>query len=187
MTRTTTATVRNLAAHFGLSIKYSNDLPDNVSGFLRPERAFRMIILNANKSESDHIFTILHEVAHYYLHVRRFHPKRMPWLLTRKWKSKRLRGYARLIKRNASNLLTDELEADIWAFCALCSIGAKNDLRNLSLQYPEKAGWGALSALCFGFIRVKCSLKAALSKIFPTRRDRLPRPSAKAEAAQTTA
>ena len=98
MTRQTKRTLRALANHYALRIKYASTSP-KVSGFLDPSRASRTIVVNANKSKSEHAFTILHELAHFILHCVRSHRIRLPWYVTRRWKSKRMMHVSKLIKR----------------------------------------------------------------------------------------
>jgi hypothetical protein len=139
MTRTTKLIVRALAAYCRLRIKYVSDLPAAVPGFLDPSKASHTIVVNANRSKSDHAFTILHEIAHYILHFERSHRTRLPWYLTRKWKSKRMNRLSKTIYRVVSRKLNNEAQADAWAFCVLLCIGANDDAQAISAQCPEKS------------------------------------------------
>jgi hypothetical protein len=108
MTPKTKLTVRALAHYHGLRIKYVSDLPATVPGFLDPSKASRTIVVNANKSRSDHAFTILHEIDHFILHFERSHRIRLPWYLTRQWKWRPVIRFSKLFRRAASRKLNDE-------------------------------------------------------------------------------
>jgi hypothetical protein len=119
MTRKTKQIVRGLADYNDLRIKYVSDLPPTVPGFLDPSKASRTIVVNANRSKSDHVFTILHEIAHHVPHVERSHRARLPWYLTRQWKRQSPMVFSRTIKRAFFRRFDQERQADFGAFCAL--------------------------------------------------------------------
>jgi hypothetical protein len=165
MTRKTKLFIRALADHLRLRIKYVNDLPAKVPGFLDPSKASRTIVVNASKSKSDHAFTILHEVAHYILHYKRSHRTRLPWWLARKWKSKPMIRFSKTTKRIASRTLNDERQADLWAFCALFQIGATDDVLDIVGQYPEKNSTFWLSFVGCIYSGIKFRVKRAFRTI----------------------
>jgi len=164
MTRKTKQFVRAMAHRLRLRIKYANMTP-KVAGFLDPSRASRTIVINANKSKSDHVFTILHEIAHYILHYERSHSMRLPWYLSHQWKSNPMIRLSRTTKRAVSRKFNDEWQADMWATCALLQIGAADDLQAILKQYPEKIGLVWLCLVGSLYAGVKCRLKRAFSRI----------------------
>jgi hypothetical protein len=165
MTRKTKLFTRALVDHCRLRIKYVNDLPPNVSGFLDPSKASRTIVLNANKSKCDHVFTIFHEIAHYVLHFQRSHQMRLPWWLTRKWKSKPMIRFKKTTKLIAFRKFNEERQADLWAFCMLFQIGATDDILGIVDQYPEKTTIFWLSVVGSIYSGVKSRLKSVLRPI----------------------
>jgi hypothetical protein len=164
MTRKTKQFVRAIARHLGLRIKYANMIP-KVAGFLDPSMASRTIVINANKSKSDHVFTILHEIAHYILHYERSHRMRLPWYLTHQWKSNPMIRLSRTTKRAVSRKFNYEWQADMWAICALLHIGATDDIQVILTQYPEKTGLACLCVAGTIYAGVKSRLKRAFSRI----------------------
>ena len=164
MTRKTKLTIRALAHHLRLRIKYASMTP-KVAGFLDPSRASRTIVINANKSKSDHVFTILHEIAHFILHFERSHRIRLPSYLTRQWKSKPMMRFSQATKHLVSRKLNLEWQADMWAICALLHIGATDDLQAILTQYPEKTGIACLSVVGTIYAGIKSRLKRASRQI----------------------
>jgi hypothetical protein len=166
MTRKTKQILRALAAYHELRIKYVSDLPDRVLGFLDPCKASRTIVVNANRSKSDHVFTILHEIAHHILHFERSHRTRPPWYLTRQWKSKRMARISKILQRVASRKITIEKQADAWAFCALLRIGATDDLQAILTQYPEKTPMFWLILYSSIYAGIKRRIRGVLRMLF---------------------
>ena len=165
MTRKTKLIVRAVAHHLRLRIKYVSTLSPKVAGFLDPSRASRTIVVNANKSKSDHVFTILHEIAHYILHYERSHRTRLPWYITRQWKSEPMIRFSKLLRRVVSRRFDNESQADLWAFCALLQIGAADDALAISAQYPEKNSAFWLSVAASIYAGIKSRLKRAFRRI----------------------
>jgi hypothetical protein len=165
MTRKTKLFLRGLAAHFGLRIKYVGALSPKISGFLDPSPMSRTIVVNAAKSKSDHAFTIAHEIAHYILHCQRLHRFRLPWFLTRQWKSKKLRRVSKLTVRLYFRDFNAEQQADLWAFATLMYIGATDDVLEIFNQHPDKrSGFWICATACI-YTGIKQQLKSAFQPI----------------------
>jgi len=164
MTRKTKQFVRAIAHHLRLRIKYANMIP-KVAGFLDPSKASRTIVINATKSKSDHVFTILHEIAHYILHYERSHRMRLPWYLTRQWNANPMARFSKATKRLVSRKLNPEWQADMWAMCALLHIGAADDFQAILTQYPEKTGLACLCVAGTIYAGIKSRLKKAFRRI----------------------
>jgi hypothetical protein len=130
--------LRTQAHYYGLVIRYVTDLPPNVPGLLVPAERPHTIVVNANRSKSDHAFTILHEIGHFILHYERSHRVRFPSYLTREWKSKRMIRFSKLLRYVVARKMGLEAQADGWAFCALLGEGALNDALAICAQHPEK-------------------------------------------------
>jgi len=165
MTRRTKQIVRGLAANNDLRIKYVSDLPPTVHGFLDPSKASRTIVVNANKSKSDHVFTILHEIAHFILHFERSHRMRLPWYLTRKWKSERMIQFSKELMQVVLRKLNVEHQADIWAFCALFQIGATDDAQAIVAHDSEKRWTFRLAFASSIYAGIKHRVKRAINGI----------------------
>jgi hypothetical protein len=166
MTRKTKLLIRALADQFRLRIKYVNDLPAKVAGFLDPSKASHTIVVNATKSKSDHAFTILHEIAHYILHFQRSHQMRLPWYLTRQWKSQPMNRFSKTTKRLVSRKFDDEWQADMWAVGALLFIGAKDDFQAFVNQHPDKTWLVSVCLLASIYTNVKFRVKSAFRPIY---------------------
>jgi hypothetical protein len=137
-------TLRGLAKHFGLKVKYVDYFGEETHGklFVHEKR----ILINARKPRTEHIFTLLHEIGHYVLHVlnpyRKFHPR----FFDAHWKinfmatlSSKVRRYMRFNFRKESGR---EWEADMWALCAFWLLarrfGARKELVDFLKRHPEK-------------------------------------------------
>jgi hypothetical protein len=166
MTKKIKQIIRMLAASHELRIKYVSDLPPKVPGFLDPSKASRTIVVNANKSKSDHVFTILHEIAHFILHFERSHRVRSPWYFTRQWKSKRVMRLAKLTSRVAWRKFNEEEQADAWAFCALFQLGATDDIQVILTQHPEKTGMFCLCAFSSICTAIKVRVRGVIRRVF---------------------
>jgi hypothetical protein len=151
-----------LAAYFGLRIKYVGGLSPKVAGFM----IAKTIVINANKSKSDHAFTIAHEIGHYHLHCKQNYQMPFPRILKRQWKAKRMIRFSKLLNRVLARQFNTENQADLWAFCALFYIGARDDVLAVLEQHPEKATLFWLSVV--GCIRanIQRRLKAAARDMF---------------------
>jgi hypothetical protein len=141
-----------LAGHFDLEIKYVNDLPDNVPGILQAGPDLGYIIVNARKSRSDHAFTIVHELAHYVMHLDRPPLCLVPRYLDRPWESKVMIQYTQETKDFIHRKFGPEWQADLWAFILLWQIKAFDDLIALPRIYPRFKWmlWYSLAAVIYG-------------------------------------
>jgi hypothetical protein len=161
MTRKTKQFLRAFVGYFGLRIKYVSAMSPKVSGFLDPSAASRTIVVNANKSKSDHAFTIAHEIAHYILHYQRSHRLHLPWYLTRRWKNRRMMRFSKLTTRVFLRDFNGERQADMWAIATLLYIGATDDLAIILDQHPEKSGSFWICVIACGYTGIKFRLKRA--------------------------
>jgi hypothetical protein len=166
MTRKTKQFLRTLAEYYELRIKYVSDLPAKVAGFVDPSKASRTIVVNANRSKSDHAFTIAHEIAHFILHYERSHRMPSPWYLTRRWKSGPMIRFSKLLKRVVSRKLNDERQADMWAIAALLYIGARDDLEVFLAEHPDKTGFFCLCVFASIYARIKLCSKRVMRRLF---------------------
>jgi hypothetical protein len=158
--------IRVLVDSYGLGIRYVTDLPPNVAGLLVPVQSPRTIVVNANGTKSDHAFTILHELAHFILHIERSHRTRFPSYLTRQWKSKRMIRFSKIFQRVVSRKMGHEPQADAWAFCVLIQIGAIVDARAICAQHPEKRWMFNLVRVSSLYAGIKRRIKSVIRRVF---------------------
>ncbi len=154
--------LRSQADYHGLAIRYANNLPPNVAGLLAPAEWPDTIVINANRTKNDHAFTILHEIGHFVLHYERSHRVRFPSYLTRKWKSKRMIRFSRLLRYVVARKMGQEVQADAWAFCALLGEGALNEALAICAQQPEKRWAFRLAFASSVYAGIKRRFKAVL-------------------------
>ena len=138
--------LRDLAKHVGLKLRFVNYLDDNTYGKLLPGE--RRILLNIHKPRIEHMFTILHELGHYVLHVINPHRRHHPGIFDIHWKIPALARLSSLVRRyfrfrfNKSS--GKEWEANLWALCAFVvltkRIGCWSDLRAFLSRHPEMTG-----------------------------------------------
>jgi len=165
MTKHTKLAIRALTSQLRLKVKYTGTLPGKVPGFLIFNGGSGTIVINATKSASDHAFTILHEIAHYILHCICSHQMRLPWYLTRQWKSNLMTRWSKTTKRAVSRKFNAEWQADMWAFCALLHIGATDDFQAILAHYPEKSGRACLCVAGSLYAGIKSRLKKTFVQI----------------------
>jgi hypothetical protein len=165
MTLKTKLNVRAAADYYGLKIEYASNLSPKVAGLLVPIESPHTILVNANHSKSDHVFTILHEIGHYILHVERSHRVRLPWYLRRQWQSKRTIRFSRSLRRIQSRIMNPEMQADAWAFCALLQFGAIDDAKAICTRYPEKTWMFLLAVAGSIYNRIKLRIQRVIRRI----------------------
>ena len=68
---------------------------------------------------------------------------------------------SKVLKRAISRIFNNERQADIWAFCALLTIGATDDLQAIVLQHPEKARLFYLTVIGCIYGAIKSRFKRA--------------------------
>jgi len=129
--------LRRYLEYFDLQVKYVH-LPEKVSGFLQPGPDPQYIFLNEDKPQSDHAFTVAHELGHYVMHFDRPARNRMPTYLDYPWESTLLREATQMTKSWAEPFFAPEGEADAWAFAFLLKLGAVDDVLSILELYPKK-------------------------------------------------
>ena len=137
-------TLRELTTHFGVKVKYVGYFGAETHGKLMPRE--KIILINAHKSRPEHVFTLLHELGHYVLHVlnpyRKFHPR---WC-DLNWRVQFMANLCSTIRRymrfNFRKEAGREWEADTWALCAFwllaCRFGAWEEFSAFLKHHPEK-------------------------------------------------
>ena len=137
-------TLRELTTHFGVKVKYVGYFGAETHGKLMPRE--KTILINAHKSRPEHVFTLLHELGHYVLHVlnpyRKFHPR---WCVLN-WRVQFMANFCSKIRRymrfNFRKKAGREWEADMWALCAFWLLarrfGAREEFFAFLKRHPEK-------------------------------------------------
>lgn len=136
--------LRALARDFGVKIVHVHYLGSDVYGKLLP-REKRMLI-NARQPRHEQVFTVLHEIGHYFCHVQNQYRNRYPKFLDRNWKFDGLIEFIARVKRSMkygfAKTSGKEFEADLWAFCAFIyftrQLGCQKDLLIFLDRHPEK-------------------------------------------------
>lgn len=162
MKRTTKNVLRAMASHLGLKVVFVHYFNSDVHGKLLVNE--RRILINAHKPRYEHVFTMLHEIAHFVLHIQkraqyRFHR----WLLRRNWKNDYLANFASKVRRYIryvfNRQLGKEWEADLWAMIAFIllakMVGSQNDLLTFVNSHPEKTGLFITASLACVYARIK--------------------------------
>lgn len=137
-------TLREIVKYFGVKVKFVHYFDAETQGKLIPRE--KIILINAHQPRTEHIFTVLHEIGHYVLHVlnpnRRFHPR---WC-DLNWKGQfmvnlcsKIRRYMRFNFRKEAGR---EWEADTWAMLVFWLIardfGGRKELSDFLDRHPEK-------------------------------------------------
>ena len=144
--------LRELAKYLGLKIVFVNYFGPDIHGKLLPRE--KRILINANKPKCEHVFTVLHEIGHYVLHVQRRASNRpRNWFLNRQWKIEPIALFASKVRRAARLFFNSdtgrEWEADLWAMCALVYLKkfiGSSILISFLERHPEKRGVYRLAA-----------------------------------------
>jgi IrrE N-terminal-like domain len=137
-------TLRLMAGHLGLKVKFVGYFSDDVHGKLLPLE--KRILINAHKPRYEHTFTLLHEIGHNLLHFKNPHRKFHARFLENKSKIKWLVKFCSKVRRTMhihfARENSREWEADLWAFCAFIYVvklaGGRDDLVTLLEHHPEK-------------------------------------------------
>jgi hypothetical protein len=151
--------LREMARQLGLKIKFVHYFAENVHGKLLPNE--KRILINANKPRDEHVFTLLHEIAHYILHFKRKVNRRLcPWYLRLNWKIHAIAVFfskwRRAVRLAFNTQKGKEWEADVWAMCGLVYLkkfAGFSDLPSFLARHPEKRRmyWYATAAItCTG-------------------------------------
>ena len=137
-------TLRAMAAHFGLQVKFVDYFDGQTYGKLIVRE--RRILLNARKSRTEHIFTILHEIGHFAVHHQNQSRDYCPKYLRKDWKLASINEVCSHIRRYLRYVFSStggkEWEADLWALCALKylakHLGFKKEVQDFLRLHPEK-------------------------------------------------
>jgi hypothetical protein len=162
MKRKTKNTLRAIARHLGLKVKFVSYFSAGVQGKLLPRE--KRILINAHQPRCEHIFTLLHEFGHFLLHFKSLPRKHHPRIFDIPWKvewlthlNSKMRRYFRFVfNREAGK----EWQADLWAMCAFIHFakraGCRKELFTFLDRHPDKTGvvilaawgvtWGGLKA-----------------------------------------
>lgn len=159
-----------MARQLGIKVKFVHYLAENVHGKLLP--CERRILINANKPRDEHVFTLLHETAHYLLHFKRRVNRRLcPWYLRLNWKIDAIAVFfskSRRAVRFAFNTKKGkEWEADVWAMCGLVYLkkfAGFSDLPAFLARHPEKRRmyWYATAAIICTGVKMRIAGAAQL-------------------------
>ena len=167
MKHKTKNTLRALARHFGLKVKFVSYLPADVQGKLLPRE--KRILINAYKPRCEHTFTLLHEIGHYVQHVltprRAYHPR----VFDLHWKNDFLAEFSKFVRRYFRFIFNKqsgkEWEADLWAMCAFIylakAIGCQDELIAFVKRHPEKTNIFRLAAWGAAYCGIKTRIKNA--------------------------
>ncbi len=167
--------LRETAKQLCLKVRFVDHLPENVYGKLLPRE--RRILINANKPRCEHVFTLLHEFAHYLLHFKRIKPRRhSPWYLNINWKVDAIADFAAKVRRGVRLVFHSEKgkewEADVWAMCGfvyLKKFGAGNDLTAFLKRHPEKKWIYRLAASSTAYTDLKKPIATAFKLLAKAR------------------
>jgi len=157
-------TLRELAGHFGLKVKFVSYFKADVHGQLLPRE--RRILINAHQPRVEHVFTLLHEIGHFVVH--HLNPQRdyNPWYLRKDWHSERLTAICFKLRRHLRFMFHrtagKEWEADLWALCAFIVLArqlkCRADLMSFLGRHRRKMPTFLLAAGVIGCIDVKNGL-----------------------------
>lgn len=126
-------TVYDVAKDLCLAIKPVDDLPDGCAGFLEPGPEPTFIAINAKHSSDEQIFTIAHELGHYFLHPGHKTRFQSHWLTNLQWRS-----FGRKLRRTIPKVFSREDEADMWAMGLLMATGAITELWHHVKSHPKQ-------------------------------------------------
>jgi hypothetical protein len=131
-------TIFDLADYFGLRIEFRDDLPANNAGFLQSADEPQYIAVNRSQPYCEEVFTIAHELCHYFSDHKRPHRKFRSRLLNGKYKSRGLKIYVASVRRWTNKILPRELEADMFAMSWLVQHEGGTVLKEFIDRHPEK-------------------------------------------------
>jgi hypothetical protein len=168
--------LRDTAKHLGVKIKFVSYLADDVHGKLLPRE--KRILINANKPRYEHVYTLLHEFAHYLLHFKKRVPRRhCPWYLKFNWKIDAIARIAsklrRFIRFAFNSKAGREWEADLWAMCGLVYLkrfGGQSDLTAFLNRHTDKKWIYRLAATATVYSETKKRIATAFNLLAAARR-----------------
>jgi len=163
--------LRALTRHLRLKVKFVGYLSAGVHGILLPREG--LILINAHKPRCEHVYTLLHEIAHFLLHFKRQPKKRHPRFFDIHWKAERLANLCSLVRRYLRFIFNKESgkewEADLWAMCAFIYfsklLGCRADLHAFMDRHPEKTNHFLLAASGIAYSGVKTRIKNVWSGV----------------------
>jgi hypothetical protein len=131
--------LQDLAKQKGVSLNFVEGLPAKVPGFAQRDHDCRAIAIDANLPQHELIFTTLHEIAHFVLHLDKPYEPKFPCWIDRPYKSKFLAEVFYKTKRTLRRRFGWEWQADLWAFMAFPMVGTRDDLEAFFKDHPEKS------------------------------------------------
>jgi IrrE N-terminal-like domain len=167
MKRKTKNILREMAKHLGLKVVFVSYLTADVHGKFLPRE--KRILLNAAKARYEHVYTMLHELGHFLIHVRKCVPNTYNcWYLNRRWKIDAIAALASRVRRHIRFIFNKqsgkEWEADLWAMCALIYLRkfiGRSYLTAFLHRHPEKTSVFLLAACGFIYRTVQQRTKTA--------------------------
>jgi len=144
MKYTTKQAVRVMTKQLRLKVRFVDYFPDDTHGLLLPLE--KRILVNARKPRYEHVATILHEIAHYVLHVLNDNRFPWPWYLKRYWRfsyfAKMRSTLRRYVRYRFSTERSKEQQADLWAIMAFILVArcarSFSELIAFIDHHPEK-------------------------------------------------
>ena len=149
--------------------------PRRIHGKLLPRE--KRILLNARKPRTEHLFTLFHELGHYFVHFKNARRKYPPAIfdlnLRMRWFDYLCRHMRRFYRYRCTRERFREWEADLWAFCAFIVFakitGCRRELTEFLARHPEKCGTYSIAVLAVAWGGVKSrflKMMTALSSPF---------------------
>jgi IrrE N-terminal-like domain len=165
-------TLRELAKHIGLKVKFVTYLPDAAHGKLFPRE--KRILINAHKPRNEHIYTLLHEIGHFVTHfknpTRKFHHRFFDLNWKAEWLAKICAQFRRSLRYFFNKESGKEWQADAWAMAAFVILakrfGFRDELRIFLKRHPEKVNFFRLLKVC----SIYCDLKTSFKKAYQAAR-----------------
>jgi len=153
--------------HFGLTVIYTDKLPEQVYGMLDNAEDPRLIFVKSNLPKYEEVFTIVHELGHHVLHPN-FKGRRTfsNWFTRRPWKIQILAKIARGTRISCIKTMNEEWQADLWTLCFLLLIGDSANLNEYLKHHPEKKGLFAISVIVCIYCKILLVLKGIHQKMY---------------------
>ena len=158
--------LQDFAKHLGLALKIVGNLADDIHGVLLPDE--QTILINASKPRDEQIFTALHEMGHYVIHVQQRHRHYHSRILDLPWKHESMERVCSKIRRHIrfgfGRQQGREWMADLWAMGAFTT-GREDPRRETGfegLSGPSPRETPSLRVSCRWRDRRKCSEKDSM-------------------------
>jgi hypothetical protein len=163
-------TLRAMAKHLGLKVKYVSYLDAHTHGRLLVRE--KRILINAHKPRTEHVFTMLHEIGHFVVHHQKPHAH-CPWYFRKDWHNEFLDGLCfkarRYLRFMFNRTAGREWEADMWALCAFIvlskHLGCRAELLKFLERHPEKLNTLLLVTGALAYTNVKSRLHGLAKKL----------------------